>query len=560
MKIINNTDSKYINTIFYIAILIIIVTYFVNISSYAVNFPCGDEYDAALNTLDSFVESDFPDNFLLLFHQHNEHRMASYYILAVAQYFLFGELNFTWQLIFANLFMIGLFYLIYRLNPILKKQPLLLLIAASMLFIPMNAISNWPVMAMNGIFQYFLVFASLALLDKLGRYNFIFAMLLAAFATFSFGNGMFAFLLGYIFILSDEKISKKKVLVWTICTVVCIGLYFINYKPVIGHPSKLLALQNPITVLEFFIMFFSNPFKEIADKSIIMYFLAGAGVLTTFLFALWKNRKIILKKRLALSYMLFVLISAGVAAVSRFLFGLHTAISGRYMLLPLLFVIVLYSFMLKENSKPSKTSVFFLLLFSTILFTMNTRAGLHNFALYKNRLLSGMVSYYFQDEPKRYSYPNQEYAHKSLQKSIEKNYFKILPISEIFGNKLIKNVHQPVVSGNIRFCIDEFINDSTLIFMKGWAFSEKAISGNSEIVVYFQNESDKQFYSTAIDRRMDVIQTFYGKYAKIEKDCGFYFAMDKSKIKINGENNQVGVGILNNGKIIASALTDYYYD
>ena len=560
MKIMNNTDLKYCKAISYIAILIIIVTYFVNLSSYAVNFPFGDEYDAALNTLDSFVESDFPNNFLTLFHQHNEHRMASYYILTVAQFFLFGKINFTVQLIFANLFMIGLFYLIYRLNPIFKKHPIFLLIAALMLFIPMNSISNWPIMAMNGIFQYFLVFASLALLDKRGRYNFIFAVLLAAFATFSFGNGMFAFLLGYIFILSDEKISKKRLLVWSLSAVVCITLYFTNYHSVTHHPSKLLAFHDPVAVLEFFIVFFSNPFKEITQKSIAMYLLVGAGVLTTFLFALWKNRKIIIKKRLALSYMLFVLMSAGAAAISRFTFGLNTAISGRYMLLPLLFVIVIYTFMLNEKSQPGKTSVFFLLLFSAILFTMNIRAGLNKLAQYKDRLLNGMVSYYFQDEPKRYSYPIQEKAHPILQKSIDKKYFEVPPISEIFDTKPINGVQQPGVSGNIRFSIDDFINESTLIFIKGWAFPEKANSVKSEIVVFFQNESDKQFYSTQTEKRIDVIQAFHGKYTKIDTDCGFYFAIDKSKIKLNGENAQIGVGILNNGEIIASTLTKYYYD
>jgi len=486
--------------------------------------------------------------------------MASYYILVVVQYLLFGEVNFTGQIIFANLFMIGLFYLIYRLNPIFKKQPILLLIAASVLFIPMNAISNWPVMAMNGIFQYFLVFASLALLDKPGRYNLTFAVLLAAFATFSFGNGMLAFLLGYIFIFTDKKISKRKVVVWTVSALVCIILYFIDYETVTHHPSKSLALQDPVNVFKFFIMFFSNPFKQLIDQSNAMALLVGAGVLATFLYALWQNRSNIFKNRLALSYMLFVLMSAAAAAISRFSFGLQAATAGRYLLLPLLFIIVLYAFILNSKNKPAQTPIFFLLLFSAIFFTMNTRTGFHKFAHRENRLLTGMVSYYFQNESKRYPHPNQGFAHKILQKSIEKGYYKIPSVPEIFGNKKITNVQQCAKSGSLRFDINKFISDSTLIFIKGWAFPEKAISGNSEIVVYFQNESGKQYYSTATDRRMDVIRDFYGKYEKIDTNCGFYLALNKTKIKDEYKKCRIGIGILNKGEIIASKLTDYYCD
>ncbi|MDZ7740340.1 MAG: hypothetical protein U5Q03_00910 [Bacteroidota bacterium] len=65
-----------------------------------------------------------------------------------------------------------------------------------------------------------------------------------------------------------------------------------------------------------------------------------------------------------------------------------------------------------------------------------------------------------------------------LRSSIDKNYLHLPPIDEIFGNKLIENVQQPMLSGNIRFNIDEFISEPSVIFIKGWAFPEKVISGD----------------------------------------------------------------------------------
>ncbi|MDZ7740339.1 MAG: hypothetical protein U5Q03_00905 [Bacteroidota bacterium] len=110
-----------------------------------------------------------------------------------------------------------------------------------------------------------------------------------------------------------------------------------------------------------------------------MSLLTGIGVLITFVYALWINRKKIIDKRLAISYMLFVLMSAGAAAFSRFSFGLDIAISARYLLLPLLFVIVLYTFILNEKHKPGQTSNVLSVCLFGLIFTMNTIKGLHQF-------------------------------------------------------------------------------------------------------------------------------------------------------------------------------------
>jgi hypothetical protein len=219
---------KYLSTCLSIALfLIFLYTLFTN----ALNVPSFDDYDTTLNFIKRFYFENnlFPEKLKMLFGRHNEHRIFFSKLTAATYYGLFHKINFAHLVLFQNIFLLaffGLMLAIMRMQKLLFPETVLL--ASVFLF----SLSFWQVTYYywGGIQHYvvfFFSFLSLFMLNKAVRpagINFCLAVMAAAVAVFSFGNGFITLLLGAFLLVVQKK--WPLLIIWMAISAVLLGVTF----------------------------------------------------------------------------------------------------------------------------------------------------------------------------------------------------------------------------------------------------------------------------------------------------------------------------------------------
>ena len=126
---------------------------------YTVNMPYWDDYGAILNFLNNYVNSSFFEKLKLIFSQHNEHRIVFNRLIEIAQYKLFGEVNFLYLIIIGNF---GWGLVILLLWNYTKKSSCSLLLFTPVIFFMLTFVHfelmTW---AMASLQQYYQILFSL---------------------------------------------------------------------------------------------------------------------------------------------------------------------------------------------------------------------------------------------------------------------------------------------------------------------------------------------------------------------------------------------------------------
>jgi hypothetical protein len=548
--IVKAKNRKKLPTIISIVLIFLVVLiYFGYVFKISINIPFWDEFDSLCQFIDFYINKSFPKNLTYLFGQANEHRNFSYRLTLLLQYLILGRLNFRAVILLGNLGMIWLIYLLYKLNPVFKTNLLTFIPVVLLLFVPQNELSDWGMVTWNSIIQYSLVLTSLYFLNKHGSLNFAIATFFAIIATFSFGNGMLTFVVGFIILLQKEKKSMSQITLWTAFMLVSIIFYFYHYHSATGIPSKLDVLKQPINAVLFFFTIWGNLFSALLNRELILYAIVGVLIFMFLCFLIIKKWNIIKNYPLLSSYLTFFLLTASMATISRVGLGVVEASASRYMLLPILFVAIIYILTL-YCYEFNKGIMFLILASSLLLYVARIHQQHYAIVQHRDRLSEGLVSYYKDPDNTSLPYPNQKRASEILSTSIAKGYFNPPPLSVVRQTK--KWIEDKIIipeTTDIQYYLDSVGSDSRMIQITGWAILKEKNKNNQRIGIILSSVKDTFFFETTIIRRMDVIEYFKKEYPDIINDCGINFSLNWKKYGIVPGNYKIGIGIIKNDQL-----------
>ncbi|PKP33419.1 MAG: hypothetical protein CVT99_00250 [Bacteroidetes bacterium HGW-Bacteroidetes-16] len=555
----NKIQMRLLTIVGLILVILPIVVYYDTVNTFAINIPVWDEYDQALLWIQIVTSTPFPENLLHLFNQANEHRIFSYFATILAQYKIWGELNFRHIILFGNLGMIGLLFVLYKLkhndrNSLLTFSPVVLL-----LFAPQQEITNWGILTMNGVFEYLLVFLSLYFLDKKGKLNFVVAVLLAAMATFSFGNGLFVFFAGLTLLFLKQPRSFLHIFLWAFFMVGCISLYLVDYNPSISPYSKFEIFDQPISGLLYFMTLFGRLFSVLLNRNLILYYVVGLAVISFFCYLVLNNWKYHKKNPLAFAYLVFLLFSALAITISRVGYGVEAATAPRYILLPILFVSVMYISCINIHQGINHRILVLTIMVSLILYGGRLLSNVHHMNVKKANLSFGLLSYYANPDSSKLNFPRPQVAAQRMKNAISAGFYTPPTISELFPDIRLKTDLDVVApSDNIHFCIDQIIDNEMFVQLTGWAFMKEGSSNRQKTGIVLKSESDVFLFSTVNIMRKDVPIHFSEVYPDIINHCGFLFVLEKAAHPIPSGRYQVGIYVEEKGGMKSMRFTNQF--
>jgi len=197
----------------------------------AVNVPILDDYDAILNFLHDFKAASFINKLVLLFSQHNEHRILHSRLLYISYYSLFGDINFRNIIFLGNLQLLPIFLVsIYFIRKTVDRYWSILSFIWALCIFDLNtygnAITSMTAVQNYGVVMFFFITLFLYSLD---RKYIIPAAVFQFVGIFSSGNGILASLVVAIYTLfGNDKVKK---ITSVSITVVFSLLYFLHYVP-----------------------------------------------------------------------------------------------------------------------------------------------------------------------------------------------------------------------------------------------------------------------------------------------------------------------------------------
>lgn len=318
------------------------VYYYVVIFRNAYNFPYEDDFNSALSFVSSFTFGQLTtfEKVKLLFSQYNEHRIVFDRLIFLADYHLFGELNFRHLILFGNVSMLLLSGLFFKttLQSIPWQQRLfyLLPVAYSLFLFKYWDLSTWAMAALQNLYVVVFAMFSLYKLSQPSRSSFVWACLAAVVAIFTSGNGLFCFLAG-IPILSLLK-SYRRLVIWTVVGIIAVLLYFWGYRQPPYHPDIVDSLFNHSGRAIRYL--FSLMGAMIHNHSAVSMLFGGASLLLTIVLVgyLWYSQR--LNNYLPIVGLLtFLYLTCFSLMATRSGFGVEQAFSTRYGIV----VVVLYA-------------------------------------------------------------------------------------------------------------------------------------------------------------------------------------------------------------------------
>ncbi len=284
---------------------------------YLLNLPTGDDI-FLLDIFNQLKEADsFWDKIVVLFSQHNEHRIVITRLIALLQYWISGTVDLRAWIILGNISLvltIGLFY-----KHIGNQKWWLVPIA----FILLSPASNtlFAMQASNLLSVFFGLATIHFLLKKPSRPDTAYLFLFSGLSIFSNSGGI-AILLIAAAVLFLQKRYRLLVL-WTLwCAVVLIGYYW-NYEKVYRHPSYELILQQIPQAVEFFLAFLGS----IGFRG---YAAVPAGFCFLILSLIATYRKYYLQNPFVFLCMVYILMIAGMCTLKRYEYGIDNAIADRF--------------------------------------------------------------------------------------------------------------------------------------------------------------------------------------------------------------------------------------
>jgi hypothetical protein len=389
---------------------------------FSANIPILDDYDAVLNFLNNFLESDnLADKLRLIFSQHNEHRIVFTRIVVLAQYYIFGQVNFAMLAFLGNLgwyFTIPIFFLLF------KKLNLSLFY-----FLPVPYLAfqlchysiSWSMMTLQN--YYVVLFAICSFYFLTEKENLFNSLIFSIMAFFTSGSGVIVPFMAIFYLFLQKKWKDMFVVICISCFLLII--YFANYIKPEGHPSIAGNIKNIGNLLLYFFAYLGSLIKY---KWAAVFF----GLLTFIYFIYFVIKKYHSKYIFFFLILTYVLLTGFILSFTRSGFGFTQATSSRYTIYSVISLIAIYLISLhkfKNYSDISKLSpkkfAAFVLFFSLIY---NISTNIYNFRKLQvnyDDLLNGADKYVRSGDNSMLSYPDKAKADAILVSSKKNNIFNI---------------------------------------------------------------------------------------------------------------------------------------
>lgn len=195
-----------------------------------VNIPNGDDLYCLMLFTQQFKDaSTFQERLILLTQQWVEHRIVYSRFSALLSYWLTGNVNFITIALIGNFTLIAFTVLFWKAIRKLGVSLYFLIPVVLTLYSPVTYEGNlWagastvymPVAFMGLLALYFLA-------CKREAAGVVSGLFIALLATFSFGNGMFALLVGLVLLIFRKRF--RIAVIWGLVSLAAIGLYFMNF-------------------------------------------------------------------------------------------------------------------------------------------------------------------------------------------------------------------------------------------------------------------------------------------------------------------------------------------
>lgn len=224
-------------------ILLPIVSFYAILARHILNIPFLDDYSSVLEFQEHF--SSLPNALAkagyVVFAQHNEYKPVFANLIIALQYGIPGHPSFILLSWLGNLFVLVLFYLMWRYFLVdeesTSRRLLFFAPVAYLLFQLQYAETlNWSSTGLQNIPVLVFAFAALAALSRNSRSNFLLGCILMVLSIASSGNGFALFPVGLAMLL--ERKAWRRVGLWSIVAALCAAVYFSLQFPFFPAGSK----------------------------------------------------------------------------------------------------------------------------------------------------------------------------------------------------------------------------------------------------------------------------------------------------------------------------------
>ncbi|MFN8349524.1 MAG: hypothetical protein U0X91_31280 [Spirosomataceae bacterium] len=312
-----------------------ILFYFWYLQRFSTSLPNEDDIPAIL----AFINRAFPfsvESVRLLFIPFREHVILPAKIIAYLQVLTTGHMHLPMMILLGNLFWVRVAWLLYAVSKTAKLPALYFLPVPFLLFqVQFSETALWPMALWSNLIVVWLAVESFRLLitSKKEWRQFGGAFLLALAATFSNGNGLLVFLIGFG-ILLYRKADRGRVVLWLTGSVISIALY--GWAKSSGVPDSYYGVQTHPLKWVLGSMIFVGNYGDFVSGSLKTAALALGFVLTTAVLAIHflqfkKSTYAASPYFLWFSSFLFILLTgAAVALLRTEPVGLDAMYLGRY--------------------------------------------------------------------------------------------------------------------------------------------------------------------------------------------------------------------------------------
>lgn len=377
------TNNRFRTVFFIVLAMVPVLAFFIQLAIYAVNIPYNDDYDYILFFLNRYLAAPgWTEQFGQLAAFSNDHRIIIPKLIVLLDYTLFRQVDFRTLIFIGNISLLIMMVSVYLSFKSGKDKLMYFLPAAFLLFQP--AFSENSVFAIASIGNFyvlafgFLAVALLAQKENIHSGRFLTALALSVAAYLSMGYGILFLLTGLLLCLYRKEWVKSGI--WLAISALIVFFYQ-TYGGKAGNTYNFLFDWGRIvnSILYFFAFIGSN--FGLSSSSI--YFsamnpavglaLKTAPVLTgmaiTAYFLLITRKGYFRKNPAVFSLFLFLFLTALGASVARDNYGFDQALTSRYKIVSIFFIILTYLSLIEIFGEKARKRVFAIALIFAIVFS-----------------------------------------------------------------------------------------------------------------------------------------------------------------------------------------------
>lgn len=429
----------------------IVVLFFLLIVNNSVDIPNGDDLFCLLLFTQRFHDAaSLTERFHLLFEQWVEHRILYSRLTALLSYWLTSHVNFVTIIMIGNASLIGFTLLFWKLIRRSGASMLYLVPVVFTLFSPVTYEANlWagastvymPVGLLGLLTVYLLVFRANS------AWGFLWPVLTALLATYSFGNGMFAFVAGAAVLIYQKH--YREAAAWSAIGAMAVVLYFHDFEAYSGTEAFSFTqhFREPRYLVYNFLGFVGGilDYTENVNRPVVaanipalLFGLSIVGLIGRITWLFLFRRRADEPERLRdmktawLGMAAFVLITALAMTYARTLGSAMNTMTSRYKIYSMIFWMLAYWGCLIQFKRKKAVGICFGVISFAILF-LSYYTHYDKLTNYKSSLLSGLFNYNRNGKWVIYRHTSfYEGASKVLCDSITRNNEPVYAFNPVF--------------------------------------------------------------------------------------------------------------------------------